>query len=230
MYPGERLGSGAVGCHGSSEDKHRVGRIMELFGDAADWLVSWSGSPYAPLVLFAVSLFDSGALFFPPEPLLIAMSVARPGSTLLYAAVATAASVLGAIAPYLVGRLGGRPLAERLVRGERIEAAEGFFEEHGAATTFVAAFAPLPYPVFALAAGVAHLGYPVFFLASLAGRGARFFGMGLTIYFFGQALRGFLENYLEWSTLILAVLVVLVYVLGRYFGGRFERRSREKRR
>lgn len=204
--------------------------MTELLGDAADWLVSWSGSPYAPLVLFVVSLFDSGALFFPPEPLLIAMSVSRPGSALLYAAVATAASVLGATAPYLVGRIGGRPLAERLVRGERIETAEGFFEDHGATTTFVAAFAPLPYPVFALTAGVAHLGYGVFSLASLAGRGARFFGIGLSIYFFGPAFRGFLEGYLGWATLALAVGVVLVYVLGRYFGERFGRRSEEKRR
>jgi len=140
-----------------------------------------------------------------------------------------AASLLGATAPYLVGRLGGRPLAERFARRERIEAAQEFFGEHGAPTTFVAAFAPLPYPVFALAAGVAHLGYPVFLLASLAGRGARFFGIGLSIYFFGPALRGFLEDYLGWATLALALLAILAYVLGKYLGGHFERRSNEKR-
>ncbi len=44
-------------------------RIFELLSNATDWLVSWSDSPYALLILFAVSLFDSGALFFPPEPL-----------------------------------------------------------------------------------------------------------------------------------------------------------------
>lgn len=204
--------------------------MTELLGDAADWLVSWSGSPYAPLVLFAVSLLDSGALFFPPEPLLIAMSTARPDGAVLYAAAATAGSLLGATAPYLVGRLGGRPLAERFVGGERIETAEDFFEEHGAAATFVAAFAPLPYPIFALAAGVARLGYPVFFMASLVGRGARFFGMGLSIYFFGASLRGFLEEHLGWATLALAVLAVVVCVPGRYFAGRLELRSEENRR
>lgn len=201
--------------------------IAELPGDAMNWLVSWSGSPYAPLVLFAISLVDSGALFS-PEPLLIAMSVARPGSAFLYSAAATAASVLGATAPYLVSRLGGRPLAERFARGERIETAESFFVRHGAPTTFVVA--PLPYPIFALAAGVAHLGYPVFLLASLAGRGARFFGMGFTIYFFGPSLQGFLEDYLGWTTLALAVLVVFGYVLGRHFGGRFKRRSKENQK
>ncbi len=204
--------------------------ISELLGNITDWLVSWSESPYALLVLFAVSLFDSGALFFPPEPLLIAMSAAQPYLAPLYAAVATAASVLGATVPYLVGRFGGRSLAERFVRGERIETAEDFFRDHGAPTTFVAAFAPLPYPVFAIAAGIAHMGYPVFFLASLAGRRARFFGIGLLIYFFGPALQGLLEDYLGWATLALAVLLVLAYVLSRYSGSRFERRSKDKRR
>ena len=202
--------------------------ILELLSTATGWLVSWSGSPYAPLVLFAVSLFDSGALFFPPEPILVAMSTAQPNLAPLYAAVATTASVLGATVPYLVGRFGGRPLAERFVRSERIETAEYFFRDHGAPTIFVAAFAPLPYPVFALAAGVVHLDYPVFFLASLAGRGARFFGIGLSIYFFGEALQGLLEDYLGWATLTLSVLLVLAYVLIRHFGSRFERRSKNK--
>lgn len=207
-----------------------VNGISELLGNAAGWLVSWSDSPYAPLILFAVSLFDSGAVFLPPEPLLIAMSTAQPNVAPFYAAVATAASLLGGTVPYLVGRLGGRPLAERFVRVERIETAEDFFKEHGAPTTFVAAFAPLPYPVFALAAGVAHLGYPAFFLASLAGRGARFFGMGVLIYFFGSALQGFLRDYLGWATLALGVLLVLAYVLIRYSGSRFERKSNDRRR
>ncbi len=206
-------------------------RISELLGNVTGWLVSWSDSPYAPLVLFAVSLFDSGALFFPPEPLLIAMSTAQPSLAPLYAAVATASSVLGATVPYLVGRLGGRLLDERFVRGERIEAAEDFFKDHGAPTTFVAAFAPLPYPIFALVAGVGRMGYPVFFLASLAGRGARFFGMGLSIYFFGPALRGLLEDHLGWATLALGALLMLAYVLGRYTASRFEkRRKRDGRR
>ncbi len=207
-----------------------LNRISELLGNASGWLVSWSDSSYAPLVLFAVSLFDSGALFFPPEPLLIAMATLRPDLAPLYAAVATAASVLGATFPYLVGRFGGRPLAERFVRSERIETAEHFFRDYGAPATFVAAFAPLPYPVFALAAGVTHLGYPVFLVTSLAGRGARFFGIGLLIYFFGPALQGLLEDYLGWATLVLGVLLVLVYILSRYFGSLFERSSKDKQR
>ncbi|MDP8938979.1 MAG: VTT domain-containing protein [Actinomycetota bacterium] len=201
---------------------------MGFLGGIVDWLVSWSDSPYAPLVLFVVSLLDSATVFLPPEPLLISMSVAQPNRALLYAAIATASSVLGATITYYVGRLGGRPLAERFVRGERIEAAEDFFQDHGTLTTGIAAFTPEPYPVFALAAGITHFGVWSFILASLAGRGARFFGIGLAIYFFGAAIQQFLENYLGWATLAVGVVLILVYVISHYTSSRFERKVREK--
>lgn len=204
--------------------------MLEWFNGIFEWLISWAGSPYAPLILFGVSLFDSGALFFPPEPILIAMSVARPNGALFYAAVATASSVLGAALPYFVGRLGGRPLAERFVAQARLDAAEDFFEDHGALTTGIAAFTPVPYPLFALAAGITNLNYLTFVLASLAGRGARFFGLGLAIYFFGPAIQDLIDDYLGWTTLAIGILLALVYVAGHHVNSRFERRSKEKRR
>lgn len=164
----------------------------------------------------------------PPEPLLIAMSVTKPNLAILYAAIATAASVIGATLDYFIGRIGGRPLAERFVARQRIETAEEFFQNHGTLTTGIAAFTPLPYPIFALAAGVARLGIWRFVLASLAGRGARFFGMGLAIFFFGPSIQKFLENYLGWATLILGIVVIAGYVASRHFSSRFEKRVRER--
>ncbi len=156
------------------------------------------------------------------------MSVTKPNLAILYAAIATAASVLGATLDYFIGRIGGRPLAERFVAKRRIETAEDFFQNHGTLTTGIAAFTPLPYPIFALAAGITHLGIWRFVLASLAGRGARFFGMGLAIFFFGPSIQQFLDNYLGWATLILGVLLVAIYLASRYFSSRFEERTREK--
>ncbi len=156
------------------------------------------------------------------------MSISQPNLAVLYAAIATIASVLGASVTYFIGRLGGRPLAERFVAKRRIETAEDFFQDHGTLTTGVAAFTPLPYPVFALAAGIAHLGIWSFVLASLAGRGARFFGMGLAIFFFGPSIQRFLENYLGWATLVLGIILVGIYLVNHYSNSRFEKRAREK--
>jgi membrane protein YqaA with SNARE-associated domain len=164
----------------------------------------------------------------PPEPLLVAMSVSKPNVAILYAAIATAASVLGATLDYFIGRIGGRPLAERFVTKRRIETAEDFFHNHGTLTVGIAAFTPLPYPIFALAAGITHLGIWRFVLASLAGRGARFFGMGLAVFFFGPSIQRFLENYLGYATLILGVIIIIGYVASRYFRSYFEKRARGK--
>ena len=156
------------------------------------------------------------------------MSIAHPNLAILYAAIATAASVPGATITYYIGRLVGRPLAERFVKRERIEAAEDFFQDHGTLATMIAAFTPIPYPVFALAAGISRLEIWRFVVASLAGRGARFFGMGLAIFFFGDAIQGFLRQYLGWTTIIVGVLVVVIYVVSHYFSSRFEKRARGK--
>lgn len=156
------------------------------------------------------------------------MSVSKPSAAILYAAIATAASVLGATLDYFIGRIGGRPLAERFVSKRRIETAEEFFKDHGTLTTGIAAFTPLPYPIFALAAGITYLSLWRFVLASLAGRGARFFGMGLAIFFFGPSIQRFLENYLGWATLIVGVLLVAVYLASRYFSSRFDKKARER--
>lgn len=201
---------------------------MGFLFDVAGWLASWSDSPYAPLVLFVVSFVDSATFFLPPEPLMITMSIAEPNLAVLYAAIATVSSVLGAALTYYVGRLGGRPLAERFVKRERIEAAEDFFKDHGAVTMGVVAFTPVPYPPFVLAAGIAHLGVWRFVLASLVGRGARFFGMGAAIFFFGPSIQQFLENYLGWATLIAGGVLALLYASSRSFSSRFERRAKEK--
>lgn len=201
---------------------------MDFLSSAVDWLVSWSGSPYAPLILFVVSLLDSAAIFLPPEPLLIAMAIAHPNLAVLYAAIATVASVLGSSITYYIGRLGGRPLAERFVSHERIETAEDFFKDHGTITLGIAAFTPVPYPPFVLAAGISRLGVWRFVIASLVGRGARFFGMGLAIFFFGSEIQSFLDRYLGWATLIIGILIIAAYVVSRYTNTRFEKRARGK--
>lgn len=156
------------------------------------------------------------------------MSVTKPNLAILYAAIATAASVLGATLDYFIGRIGGRPLAERFVAKRRIETAEDFFRDHGTLTTGIAAFTPLPYPLFALAAGITHLEIWRFVLASLVGRGARFFGMGVAIFFFGPSIQRFLENYLSWATLVVGILLVAIYLVSRYSSSRFDKRARRK--
>jgi membrane protein YqaA with SNARE-associated domain len=189
---------------------------MSFLEPLTEWLMSWSSSPYAVLALSAASFLDSVLIPVPPEPLLIAMSVARRALPLPYSVLATGASVLGALLDYYVGRWGGRPLAERLVDKGRLDRISGSFQRHNVWVVGLAAFTPLPYSVFSLAAGLAHLKTHRFVLASLVGRGARFFGISAGVYLLGDRIEEITTNYLGLASLVLALILVGLYVLGRY--------------
>lgn len=181
-----------------------------------EWIVSWTESPWAPAVLFVVAFEDSVLLPVPPEPLQIAMSLSERSLAIPYAALVTVASLLGATLDYYIGRLGGRPVAERFVDKRRLERVTGFFRRWDIWGVSLAAFTPLPYPVFAVVSGIAELRLWRFLAASAAGRGARFFGIGAGVYLFGDQLQTLVANYLSLATLALGLLILAIYLAGRY--------------
>lgn len=122
----------------------------------------------------------------------------------------------GALLDYYVGRWGGRPLAEGLLDKGRLDRISGSFQRHDVWVAGLAAFTPLPYSVFSLAAGLAHLKTYRFVLASLVGRGARFFGISAGVYLLGDRIEEIATNYLGLASLVLALILVGLYVLGRY--------------
>ena len=75
--------------------------------------------------------------------------------------------------------------------------------------TFIAGFSPIPYKVFTIAAGVAALNLPAFFLASLIGRGARFFLVAGLVVLGGEKLDATLRKYVEGIGWAVAVLVAV---------------------
>ena len=75
-----------------------------------------------------------------------------------------------------------------------------------------AAFTPLPYKVFTLAAGAFKINFTVFVLASAVARSARFFLVGALIYWFGPPVKEFIEKYFN----ILSIVFFISLVLGFY--------------
>jgi membrane protein DedA with SNARE-associated domain len=79
-----------------------------------------------------------------------------------------------------------------------------------------AAFTPIPYKVFTIAAGVFGVPLPVLVGASAIGRSGRFFLVATRIFFFGPAVRNFLDRYLELATVLILVLLVGGFYAARY--------------
>jgi membrane protein YqaA with SNARE-associated domain len=199
---------------------------LELVHGVVEWMLSWAATPYAVAALFVFAFWESSFFPIPPDPLLIAMAVADPALAPLYALVCTVASVLGAAFGYLIGAKGGRPLAHRLFKEKRLEAAERLYQRYDVWAVGIAALTPIPYKVFTITAGIAELRFWRFILVSFLGRGARFFLLGAAIYLFGPSIQIAIDQYFELLMIAFVVLLVLGFVAIKYGGEYLARRDR----
>ena len=118
------------------------------------------------------------------------------------------ASVAGAVVGHWLGRRLGRPLLYRFFAEDTVLRVERLFQRYGAWATLIAAFTPLPYKLFAIAAGVLDLDRKTFVIASLIGRGARFMAIGVLIFLFRDEIEGFVSENFEMLTVAAAAIAV----------------------
>ncbi|SDG13772.1 YqaA family protein [Pelagibacterium luteolum] len=177
-----------------------------------DWAMDMAASRKAPYALAGVSFAESSFFPIPPDVMLIPMVVADRKSAFWNAALCTVFSVLGGIFGYLIGMYLFEPLARPIIEFYHYDAAfeqlQAWFADYGLLIVFIAGFTPVPYKVFTIASGFAGLALPVFILGSVISRGARFFLVATLLYFFGPAIREFIEKRLGLMTLVFTVLLV----------------------
>lgn len=167
---------------------------------------------YGQLGLFVIAFAESSFFPIPPDVFVITLVLpptnASPFNTGL---VCTAGSVLGAIAGWLIGRCGGRPILDRLFSPEKVRQVENLYDRYGVGAVLIAAFTPIPYKVFTIASGVFKLNIIGFTIASVIGRGMRFFLVAYLTKWFGEWMIQKLDK------AMVAVLVVTGVVLISYW-------------
>lgn len=167
--------------------------------------------------LFAVAFLEFFLLPIPPDLVLIPLALAQPELAPVYAITATAGSVLAGFLGYLAGRKGGRPVLESRFSSQRAKRAEAHFERSGFATIAIGAFAPIPegYELLSVASGVLGLDPRTYLLASLLGRGGRYFLEAALVLVLGDAVRSLGEVDLYVILGVAAIIVVAAYLLRR---------------
>lgn len=182
--------------------------MIELYHDLSDWMIGFAESDWA-IVLLAVSSFAE-AIFFPvpPDPLLVAVALAQPDIAIWLGVLTAAASVAGAVVGHWLGARLGRPLLLRMFSEDKVRRVESMFERYGVWATLVAAFTPIPYKVFAIAAGSMRMDLKGFVLASAIGRGARFVALGALVMVFGEPIADLVGANFEVITLAVAAVAV----------------------
>lgn len=186
---------------------------MKIFGPLYLRVLDWSRHRHAQRYLGALSFAESSFFPIPVDVMLAPMCLADPGRAWRYASVATTFSVLGGIAGYFIG-VGLFEAIEPWLRDSAYWNAyvtsRAWFDRYGVGAVFVAGFSPIPYKVFTIAAGVAALNLPGFIIASLIGRGARFFLVAGLIALGGARLESALRKYVEWLGWAVVAIAVAV--------------------
>ena len=172
----------------------------------------------APYYLSLLSFVESFILPFPPPDVMLApMSLARPSRAMRFAALTLLFSVLGGLVGYLIGAF-LFDLAEPYIiewgYQARFEKVITWFEHWGFWAVLVAGFSPVPYKIFTIAAGALNLALIPFVLASIIGRGARFFLLAWCLSRYGPAIEPKLVRYIEyigWTVVVLLSLAIAIY-------------------
>ena len=178
-----------------------------------DWCVQAADKPYALWILAAVAFAESSFFPIPPDVMLAPMSLAQPKRAWLFAAVCTAASVLGGILGYTIGALlydsVGHWLIDLYGLGGKVEAFRASYAQWGAVIILAKGLTPIPYKLVTITSGFAGYNIWLFVLFSIITRGGRFFIAALVLNRYGDWIRTRIEQHLGLVVLILLVALVL---------------------
>jgi membrane protein YqaA with SNARE-associated domain len=154
--------------------------------------------------------------------MLIPMSLARPQRAWLYAALCTAASVLGGVLGYAIGALLYDSVGHYLIQfygyGDKVEAFRAGYAEYGAWIILLKGLTPIPFKLVTITSGFANFNIWVFVLCSIVARGGRFFVVAILLNRYGEWIRVRIEKHLGlWVALGVAVLVLGFVIAFRMF-------------
>ena len=194
-----------------------------------DWVLSWADTPYGTPALFIISFMESSFFPIPPDVLQIALSAGKPKRAFLYATVTLVGSVLGAFLGYYIGYVFWSATQDffftwiinreyfATVAGDAIagierlnpeEAKIGLYHQYGFWAVLISAPTPIPYKIFTIAAGVCQFSLMALFVASVFGRGVRFYAVAAIMYFYGPTVKLWIEKYLNILMVVFMALLI----------------------
>ncbi len=190
---------------------------MRIFSFLYQRAMQWSRHRHAPWYLGGLSFAESSFFPVPPDVMLAPMCLANPSQAYRLALLTTLTSVAGGLFGYAIGYFAFDAI-EPWLSGSRYWdsylAAVSWFDRWGFWAIFVAGFSPIPYKVFTIAAGALSMALLPFTLASLIGRGARFFLVAGLMAWGGVRMEAVLPRYIDrlgWATVALIVAGAFIY-------------------
>ena len=179
-------------------------------------MLTWSRDPKAPYFLGSVSFMESSFFPIPPDVMLISMGMVKPKSVWQYAFITTVFSVLGGILGYVIGAYAITwilPMLKSVGYYDNYLNVQAYFRDYGIGFVIVAGFTPIPYKLFTIAAGTMNMALLPFIMASIIGRGMRFFLVATLMYYQGEKIEKKLTQHIEKLSWLIVSLFLLGYMV-----------------
>jgi len=186
--------------------------ITEWWQKLNDSLISHARGRAGEWWLAVVAFAESSFFPLPPDVLIMAMVLSGVERIVRTVTIATTASAFGGVLGYLIGwslfDLIGEPLVNFYHLQVQLAHIGELFTGNVFLAIFTAAFTPIPYKVFTIAAGLFKVDLLTFLVASIIGRGLRFAAVAYLTKTFGKRLAPVVYRYFNWLTLVVVLLVI----------------------
>ncbi|MFZ2303912.1 MAG: VTT domain-containing protein [Minisyncoccia bacterium] len=192
-------------------------QLQTLKDSLTSWAIRHAEGKNAKWWLFGISFAESSFFPVPPDVLLVAILMTKERvRAFYYASITTLGSVLGGLLGYAIGYFFFQTVGIWLVNTYHLETqmvtVQKLFLDNAFFAIFVAAFTPIPYKVFTIAGGLFGISIPTLIIASILGRGGRFFAVAIVMRYFGaHIVRIFYEYFNFISFVIVVVLGIVLY-------------------
>lgn len=185
-----------------------------------NWTLGWADRPGGAWALFAIAFIESSFFIIPPDVLLLALCVGSPKRSFRFALICSVGSVLGGMAGYAIGWGAWHIVKDWFIpfvfSQEIFDKVQHLYQGNAFLAILTAAFTPIPYKVFTIAAGVFQVSFWTLVFASLIGRSARFFLVAGMIFMFGAKIKIMIEKYFDWFAWALLGLGIAGFVAIKY--------------
>ena len=191
---------------------------MSILLNSYNYIIHLASNAKAKYYLFILSFSESSFFPIPPDVMLLPMCIANHSRAWYFALITTVGSVLGGVLGYFIGSYSFDMIEPFLNNRGYIDSyllAVQWFEDWGFWAVFIAGFSPIPYKVFTIAAGATFMPLIPFIIASVIGRGARFYLIAWLVKVFGNKADALIKRYMDrigWILISIIALLVAVYL------------------
>ena len=200
--------------------KKIIAMPFKLIRRLYDWTLHWSKTKNSNYALFGIAFLESSVFPIPPDVLLIPMVVFEPKNWYKKALICTIGSVCGSLVGYYIGRIFYDTVGLAIINFYDLHHAMSVIGEkyynYAFLSVFAGAFTPIPYKALTISAGIFRVSLPVLIIASILGRGGRFFIVAAAIRIFGKKIQNVIEKYFNILSLIFFIILIGGFLAFKY--------------